>query len=262
MEERYLDIRGVSRSFGDVEVLAGVDLSVRRGEFISLIGHSGCGKSTLLNMIAGLSKPSKGAIEFDGWPVAGPGPERAMVFQGHGLLPSLTVWDNVYHAVDSVFPGRLGPQKKEKAEQVERVLRVVGLWDHRHKRPGALSGGMRQRTAVARAFAVVPRVLLLDEPFGALDALTKGALHEELVRLWASDGRVETVIMVTHDIEEAIYLSDRVVVMTDGPRAAIREVVGVPLPRPRDKRELLHSDAYPAIKERLLNLLSRREVAA
>jgi nitrate/nitrite transport system ATP-binding protein len=239
-----------------------VDLSIKKGEFVTLIGHSGCGKSTLLSLAAGHSRPTEGVIELEGRMIAGPGPDRAMVFQGHGLLPWLTVWNNVYEAVDSVFPGRMPPQKQDKRQQVERILKVVGLWEHKDKRPGQLSGGMRQRTAVARAFAVVPRLLLLDEPFGALDALTKGTLHEELLRLWTSDRRVETVVMVTHDIDEAIYLSDRIVVMTNGPRATIREIVEVPIPRPRDKRDVLHSPAYPDLKERLMDLLSEQEVAA
>lgn len=261
-EAPYLEIKGVEKSFGGYTAVAGVDLEIRRGEFLTLIGHSGCGKSTLLNLVAGLSKPTTGVIELEGRMIAGPGPDRAMVFQSHGLLPWLSVFSNVYEAVDSVFPGRYPPQKQEKRQQVERILKVVGLWEHKDKRPGELSGGMRQRTAVARAFAVVPRLLLLDEPFGALDALTKGSLHEELLRLWGSDSRVETVVMVTHDIDEAIYLSDRIVVMSNGPRATIREIVQVPMSRPRDKREMLHSPEYPDIKEHLMDLLAEREVAA
>ncbi len=258
----YLELRDVSRRFGTATAVAGFNLTVNRGEFVSIIGHSGCGKSTVLNMIAGLSKPSSGVIELDGRPISAPGPDRAMVFQSHGLLPWLTVWGNVYEAVDAVFPGRYAQQKAEKREHVEQILKTVGLWQHKDKRPGELSGGMRQRTSVARAFAVVPALLLLDEPFGALDALTKGSLHEELLRLWTSDQRVETVIMVTHDIDEAIYLSDRIVVMSNGPRATIREIVEVPMARPRVKREMIHSAAYPDLKERLMDLLAEKEVAA
>ena len=261
-EKPCLVIRDVAKSFGGFTAVTGLNLEVAKHEFVSLIGHSGCGKSTLLSMVAGLTKPTAGSIELDGLPISGPGPDRAMVFQGHGLLPWLTVWGNVYEAVDAVFPGRLSPQKQDKRQQVERILKVVGLWQHKDKRPGELSGGMRQRTAVARAFAVVPRLLLLDEPFGALDALTKGSLHEELLRLWREDDRVETVLMVTHDIDEAIYLSDRIVVMSNGPRATIREVLTVPLARPREKREMLHHPAYPELKERLMDLLAAPEVAA
>jgi nitrate/nitrite transport system ATP-binding protein len=253
----YLEIRNVTKSYGGgYTAIAGADLEIRQGEFITLIGHSGCGKSTLLNMIAGLVKPSSGSVELDGRAITGPGPDRGMVFQGHSLLPWLSVWSNVYEAVDAVFPGRQAPEKAEKRERVERILRVVGLWEHREKKPGELSGGMRQRTAVARAFAIVPRVLLLDEPFGALDALTRASLHDELMSLWTLDHRTETVVMVTHDIDEAIYLSDRVVVMSNGPRATIREVVEIPLPRPREKRAMLNLPGYAETRAHLLDLLA------
>ncbi len=257
MTTPYLAIRNVTKSFkGGYTAVAGVDLEIERGEFISLIGHSDCGKSTVLGMIAGLTKPTSGSVELEGRPISRPGADRGMVFQGHSLLPWLSVYANVYEAVDSVFPGRQAPEKQVKRDRVERVLRVVGLWEHRDKRPGELSGGMRQRTAVARAFAVVPRVLLLDEPFGALDALTRASLHDELLSLWNFDQETETVVMVTHDVDEAIYLSDRIAVMTNGPRATIREIVTVPIPRPRDKRSMLHHPEYAATKERLLDLLA------
>ena len=260
MAQPYLEIRNVGKAFAKYTALAGVNLSIGHGEFVSLIGHSGCGKSTLLNMIAGLTKPTSGSVELGGKLISGPGPDRGMVFQGHALLPWLSVYENVYQAVDSVFPGRRGPEKEEKRERVERVLRVVGLWDHREKKPGELSGGMRQRTAVARAFAIVPRVLLLDEPFGALDALTKASLQDELVSLWTFDATTETVVMVTHDIDEAIYLSDRVVVMTNGPRATIREIVDIAIPRPRDRKAMLHLPEYADVKEHLLDLLAEKAV--
>lgn len=260
MEQSYLEIRNVTKSFGNYTAVAGVNLSIRHGEFVSLIGHSGCGKSTLLSLIAGLTRATDGTVELDGKLISGPGRDRGMVFQHHGLLPWLSVFANVYEAVDAVFPGRRPPEKKEKRERVERMLRVVGLWDHREKKPGELSGGMRQRTAVARAFAIAPKVLLLDEPFGALDALTKGALQDELLNLWAFDQATETVVMVTHDIDEAMYLSDRIVVMTNGPRATIRDIVEVPLPRPRDRRAMLHHPAYANTKEHLLDLLAERAV--
>lgn len=256
----YLEITDVTKSFGNYTALARVNLSIRQGEFVSLVGHSGCGKSTLLNLIAGLSTATGGTVELDGKLILGPGRDRGMVFQHHGLLPWLSVFANVYEAVDALFPGRRGPEKQEKRERVERMLRVVGLWDHRHKKPGELSGGMRQRTAVARAFAIAPKVLLLDEPFGALDALTKGSLQDELVHLWTFDQATETVVMVTHDIDEAILLSDRVVVMTNGPRATIREVVEVPIARPRDRRSMLHHPVYADTKEHLLDLLAERAV--
>jgi nitrate/nitrite transport system ATP-binding protein len=252
----YLEIRNVTKSFGSYTALGGVDLDIKRGEFVSLIGHSGCGKSTLLDLVAGLTKPTTGTLTLEGEQISKPGADRGMVFQSHSLLPWLSVYDNVYQAVDSVFRDKRVMKQAEKTERIERILRVVRLWEHRDKKPGELSGGMRQRCAVARAFAVQPRVLLLDEPFGAVDALTKSALHDELVSLWSFDQTTETVIMVTHDIDEAIYLSDRIVVMSDGPAATIREVVEVPLARPRDKRAMLHEPAYADVKDRLIELIS------
>lgn len=251
----YLEIRGVTKSFNGNRVLEDVDLDIGKGEFVTLIGHSGCGKSTLLNLIAGLTPPTEGTLQLEGTPIVKPGAERGMVFQHHSLLPWLSVYDNVSEAVDAVFRDQRMVKRAEKAERIERILRVVALWEHRHKKPGELSGGMRQRCAVARAFAVQPRVLLLDEPFGAVDALTKSSLHDELMRLWHEERTTETVVMVTHDIDEAIYLSDRVVVMSNGPRARVREIVEVPLARPRDKRGMLHDPRYAEVKERLIELL-------
>jgi nitrate/nitrite transport system ATP-binding protein len=237
-----------------------VTLEIRQGDFVAFIGHSGCGKSTVLNMVAGIYPPTAGAIRLGGRDVTGPGPDRAMVFQGYSLLPWLTVEDNVFQAVDAVFQDRMSPG--DKRSRAERFLRMVNLWEHRKKRPSEISGGMRQRTAIARAFAVKPDVLLLDEPFGALDALTKGSLHDELLALWRGDGRRQTILMVTHDIDEAIYLADRVMVMTDGPAATIREVIPIPLARPREKRSVMHDPRYLEIKEHLLSLLQKDPVAA
>ena len=183
-----------------------------------------------------------------------------MVFQSYSLLPWLTVEDNVFQAVESVFQDRM--LAKDKRMRTERFLRMVKLWEHRTKRPAEISGGMRQRTAIARAFAVKPDVLLLDEPFGALDALTKGSLHDELLALWRGDGRRQTILMVTHDIDEAIYLADRVMVMTDGPAATIREVIPIPLARPREKRSVMHDPRYLEIKEHLLSLLQKMPTTA
>jgi nitrate/nitrite transport system ATP-binding protein len=257
--EPYLCIDGVSKSFQlgreTVTAVRDVSLEVRRGEFVAFIGHSGCGKSTVLNMVAGIAEPSTGSIRLGGRTVRGPGPDRAMVFQSYSLLPWLTVEDNVFQAVDAVFDEQMLP--KDKRARAERFLRMVNLWEHRRKRPSEISGGMRQRTAIARAFAVKPDVLLLDEPFGALDALTKGSLHDELLALWRSDGRRQTILMVTHDIDEAIYLADRVMVMTDGPAATIREVIPIPLPRPREKRSVMHDPRYLELKEHLLSLLQK-----
>ncbi len=253
----YLGISGVGRTYGSgrasYQALADVNLEIERGEFVALIGHSGCGKSTLLNMIGGLDHPTAGTISIQGRAIKGPGRDRGMVFQHHALLPWLSVYGNVYHAVDAVFPQA---PRKDKTGHVERFLRMVELWDHRDKKPSQISGGMKQRVSIARAFAVQPQVLLLDEPFGALDALTKSTLHEELVSLWSKERESETVVMVTHDIDEAIFLADRIVVMTSGPRATVGEIVGVPLPRPRDKRAMVRAAEYVEIKERLLYLLT------
>jgi nitrate ABC transporter ATP-binding subunit len=243
---------------GAQEVLRGVDLEVQRGEFVSIIGHSGCGKSTLLSVVAGLTSATSGRVTVDGKLVTGPGPDRAVVFQNYSLLPWMSVYANVKEAVMSARPDRT---KAENLEQIERYLRVTNLWPHRSKRPGQISGGMRQRAAVARAFAVGPQVLLLDEPFGALDALTRAQLQEQLVELWSGeDGGVETVVMVTHGIDEAIFLADRIVVMANPPLASIAEVIDVPLARPRDKATLPTDPGFLGVHERLTHLLQHELV--
>ena len=255
--ESYLSLQDVSKTFGEgrssYTAIEGVNLDIAHGEFITFIGHSGCGKSTLLSLIAGLILPTTGNIYLEGSRIIGPGPDRGMVFQHHALLPWLTVYENVYHAVDSVFPNSSSLSKRD---QVGEVLDGVGLWAHREKKPHQISGGMKQRTAVARAFSIHPKLLLMDEPFGALDALTRGSLQEELIKLWNADKKSETVIMVTHDIDEAILLSDRIVVMTNGPAATIAEVVDVPILRPREKSQLVQSPEYAELKVRLPQLLT------
>jgi nitrate/nitrite transport system ATP-binding protein len=252
----YLSLQNVSRTFGngraEYQALSDISLEIEHGEFVCLIGHSGCGKSTLLNMISGLDSPTYGSVSLEGRQIQGPAAERGMVFQHHGLLPWLSVFDNVYEAVSAVFKS---DYPNEKRTRVERFLRLVGLWEHQSKKPAQLSGGMKQRVAIARAFAVQPKVLLLDEPFGALDALTKTKLQDELLNLWQMDRSSETVVMVTHDIDEAIYLADRIVVMTNGPAATIGEVVPVRLERPRDRRAMVHAPEYAEIKDKLLYLL-------
>lgn len=254
--DRYLSIQNVVKAFdtptGPMIALHNINLEVKRGEFITFIGHSGCGKSTLLNIVAGLSQQTGGEVTLKGKPITEPGPDRGVVFQNYSLLPWLSVRDNVFQAVDAVY--RIKPHP-EKQALVDKFLHKVDLAEHRDKRPSQLSGGMKQRVAIARAFAIHPEVMLLDEPFGALDALTRSSLQEELVQMLAGDNQTETVIMVTHDIDEAIYLSDRIVVMTNGPEATIGEIIEVNIPRPRDKQALLHTPQWTEIKERLLYLL-------
>ncbi len=252
----YLQARDLTISFdtshGKFTAVKNINLTIARGQTVALIGHSGCGKSTLLNAIGGLVKPSAGEIVLGGVTLDAPGPDRGIVFQNYSLLPWLTVYQNIFEAVDSV---RTELSKRDKAATVENFLQKVNLWEHRDKRPAQLSGGMKQRVAIARAFAIQPEVLLLDEPFGALDALTKSSLHEELVTLLALENQTDTVLIVTHDIEEAIFLSDKIVVMTNGPAATIGEVIDVNLPRPRNKRSIVHLKEYVEVHDRLLYLL-------
>ena len=232
-------------------VLRGVDIDVPTGQFVSLIGHSGCGKSTLLNVIAGLDAPTNGAVTLDGVAVTGPGPDRAIVFQNYSLLPRLSLFDNVRVAVREAR----GARGVEADALAEKYLTRVGLWEHRAKRPHEVSGGMQQRTAVARAFAVEPRLLLLDEPFGALDALTRGRLQIQLTELWQSESDTETVVMVTHGIEEAIFLADRIIVMSNPPGPSVIDDIPVPLPRPRDRATMIDDPAYHEVYERLVSVL-------
>jgi nitrate ABC transporter ATP-binding subunit len=253
---KSIEIRGVTVSFktpkGIYTAVQDISLSVKKGEIISIIGHSGCGKSTLMGTISGMVKPTSGSVLVNGAVITKPGPDRGIVFQNYSLLPWLTVYRNIYEAVDSAIKDKSSAEKKKL---VENNLKMVKLWDHKDKLPGQLSGGMKQRVAIARAFAINPSVLLLDEPFGALDALTKSSMHVELLKLWNLDNREKTIVMVTHDIEEAIFLSDRVVVMNNGPAATIKEIVDVRLPRPRNKKDIVHDEAYMAIHDKLLNLL-------
>jgi nitrate ABC transporter ATP-binding subunit len=258
-----LALRSVTKSFagrrGSVQqdVLRGIELEVQTGEFVSLIGHSGCGKSTLLNVVAGLLEPDTGTVALDGEVVRGPGPDRAVVFQNYSLLPRLSLLANVREAARAAHP----QQRAHTDELAERYLTAVGLWEHRNKRPHEVSGGMQQRTAVARAFAVEPRILLLDEPFGALDALTRARLQLELIELWQSESKTETVLMVTHGIEEAIYLADRIVVMGNPPGPSIIEQIPVPLARPRNRATLIDDPAYHEVYERLMSLLAAEDVS-
>ena len=253
----YLSIRDMEISFptpkGKYIAVKDINLDIAKGEIVSIIGHSGCGKSTIMNAIGGMVIPTGGTVMLNEKKIQGPGPDRGIVFQNYSLLPWMTVYDNIFQAVDAVMKDKM---KTEKHAIVESNLKMVNLFIHKDKLPGQLSGGMKQRVAIARAFAINPGVLLLDEPFGALDALTKGTMHLELLKLWNLDNREKTIVMVTHDIEEAIFLSDRIVVMNDGPSATIREIEAVHLPRPRNKLDIVTSPEYIKIRDRLLHLLT------
>ena len=258
--ERFLQIEGVSMVFetrtGRFTALHDIDLTVGQGEFVSLIGHSGCGKSTLLNLVAGLLAPSSGALILSGREVAGPGPDRGVVFQNHSLLPWLTCFENVYLAVERVFGTR--EMKPKLRERTLRALQLVHLEHAMHKLPNEISGGMKQRVGIARALAMEPKMLLLDEPFGALDALTRANLQDELIRIVAATG--STVLMVTHDVDEAVLLSDRVVMMTNGPAATIGDVLSVALPRPRDRLALATDPAFAASRAKVLAFLYQKQM--
>ncbi len=236
--------------FGASKILSGIDLTIRKGEFVTLIGHSGCGKSTLLNLVAGLLKPSAGVLILAEREIAGPGPDRGVVFQNHSLLPWLTCFENVYLAVERVFSDR-------RRERTRAALELVGLSHAANKYPHQISGGMKQRVGIARALAMEPKVLLLDEPFGALDALTRATLQDEVMRIVARTG--STVLMVTHDVDEAVLLSDRVVMMTNGPAARIGEVLPVNLPRPRERLALAHDARFMDLRAAVLEFLYRKQ---
>jgi len=243
-------------------VLRDIDLEVKAGEFVSLIGHSGCGKSTLINAIGGLTKLDRGSITLDGEAVTGAGPDRAMVFQNYSLLPRLSLVENVRQAVRA---SRRDWSKAQADTSTEKYLTGVGLWSQKDKKPSQVSGGMQQRAAVARAFAVEPRALLLDEPFGALDALTRARLQGQLIDLWLSESATELVVMVTHGIDEAILLSDRIVVMSNPPGPSVVDVIDVAISRPRDRVSIVDEPRFRDAQEHLLALLQRdehREAAA
>jgi nitrate/nitrite transport system ATP-binding protein len=256
----FLSVSDVSMAFsvkgnGRFLALDSISMEVAKNEFVCLIGHSGCGKSTLLNLIAGLLLPTSGGILCEQKPIRGPGPDRAMVFQSHALLPWMTCYQNVDLAVQQVFGRSLMPA--ELKHKVEQALTLVHLQHAMHKYPFEISGGMKQRVGIARALAAAPRVLLLDEPFGALDALTRASLQDELVRIVESIRA--TVVMVTHDIDEAILLGDRILMMTNGPAARIGDVLEVALPRPRNRLELATNPQYSAYRQYLLKFLYQKQ---
>ena len=239
---------------GRFHALQDINLNVDKGEFVTLIGHSGCGKSTLLNLIAGLTLPTSGTLLCDNREIAAPGPDRAVVFQNHSLLPWLTCFENVHLAVERVF-GAVESKPKLKA-RTEAALELVGMGHALNKRPHEVSGGMKQRVGIARALAMEPKVLLLDEPFGALDALTRAHLQDELLKIVARTH--STVVMVTHDVDEAVLLSDRIVMMTNGPAATIGEILPVTLDRPRHRVELAEDTRYVHYRKQVLDFLYTR----
>jgi nitrate/nitrite transport system ATP-binding protein len=255
----YLSISRVDMTFASASgvnpVLAGISLDVRRGEYISLIGHSGCGKSTVLNIVAGLLKATSGGVIVDGREVNDPGPDRAVVFQNHSLLPWLTVYQNVAIAVDKIFKG-----SRTAAERREWVLHNLAMVNMSHaldRLPSEISGGMKQRVGIARALSMEPKVLLLDEPFGALDALTRAHLQDEVIRIQSELGN--TVMMITHDVDEAVLMSDRVVMMTNGPSATIGQVLEIPLPRPRNRIALAEDATYNHCRQEILTFLYEKQ---
>ncbi|HNG46152.1 MAG TPA: ABC transporter ATP-binding protein, partial [Agitococcus sp.] len=233
-----------------------INLGIEEGEFVSLIGHSGCGKSTLLNLIAGLTLPSDGYLICNGREIAGPGPDRGVVFQNHSLLPWLTCFDNVYLAVERVFGDK--ETKKQLQERTHAALKLVGLTHATHKYPKEISGGMKQRVGIARALAMKPQVLLMDEPFGALDALTRAHLQDELLKIVADTKA--TVVMVTHDVDEAVLLSDRIVMMTNGPSATIGDILTVDLAKPRDRMQLANDPHYHHLRSVVLEFLYKKHL--
>jgi nitrate/nitrite transport system ATP-binding protein len=258
--EKFVSIEGVQMSFaakgGRFLALKDIDLAIAQGEFVSLIGHSGCGKSTLLNLVAGLLRPTAGVLICAGREVAGPGPDRGVVFQNHSLLPWLTCFENVYLAVERVFGG--AEPKSALRDRTNRALALVQLGHAAHKRPGEISGGMKQRVGIARALSMEPGVLLLDEPFGALDALTRAHLQDELLKIVAATG--STVLMVTHDVDEAVLLSDRIVMLTNGPGATIGGIVDVPLARPRERLALVNDPRYHRCRGAVLEFLYQKQM--
>jgi nitrate/nitrite transport system ATP-binding protein len=239
---------------GPFVALRDINLDVQRGEFVTLIGHSGCGKSTLLNLVAGLTTPTSGVLLLEERELRGPGPDRGVVFQNHSLLPWLSCLDNVLLAVERVFGEKEG--KAQLRERAVAALDLVGMSHALAKRPHEISGGMKQRVGIARALAMEPKMLLMDEPFGALDALTRARLQDELMKIVATTGA--TVMMVTHDVDEAVLLSDRIVMMTNGPAATIGEVLRVDLPRPRHRVEMAEDRHYAQYRKEVIDFLYTR----
>lgn len=259
MKKEHLVITGMSMEFptpaGPYKALENVDLRMEQGEFVSLIGHSGCGKSTVLNVVAGLYQATRGGVVLNGKEVNEPGPERAVVFQNHSLLPWLTAYENIELAVKQIFKGK--KSKQEMKEWIEHNLELVHMEYAMHKRPSEISGGMKQRVGIARALAMEPEILLMDEPFGALDALTRAHMQDSLKEIQARLNN--TVIMITHDVDEAVLLSDRIVMMTNGPSATIGEILEVDLARPRNRVDLADNEQYNYYRSEVFKFLYERQ---
>jgi nitrate/nitrite transport system ATP-binding protein len=261
MTDKFISIEGITKRFpstggGTTTVFEDLWLSMGRGEFTCIIGHSGCGKTTVLNILAGLDNPSAGAVIVDGKEIEGPSLDRAVIFQSHALLPWRTVMGNVAYAVSSKW--RSWPKAKVNAH-AQKLIDVVGLTGSEYKRPAELSGGMKQRVGIARAFSIEPKILLMDEPFSALDALTRGTLQDEVRRICQETG--QTVFMITHDVDEAIYLADKVVLMTNGPDAVLAEIVDNPLPKARARNEIHKHPLYYAVRNHIVDFLVSRSRA-
>lgn len=255
----FLEIEKVTKYFpgsngtGDLCVFRDIHFHIEKGEFVTMVGHSGCGKTTLLNVIAGFESANEGGIVLDGKEIADPGLDRMVVFQNFSLMPWMTAYENIRIAVKAAYPDW---DRRRVDAYVQQYIDMVGLTGSEHKRPAALSGGMRQRVGLARAFAVQPKVLLLDEPFAQIDALTRGSIQEELIRMWTATKN--TVFMVTHDVDEAILLSDRIALMTNGPEARLAEIIEVSIPRPRGRETLIDHPEYGRIRRHILNFLIER----
>ena len=253
----FLAINGVSKAYptptGPYQVLDNINLTVAEGEFVCVIGHSGCGKSTLFNMVSGFNQPTEGEVRLQDQVIEKPGPDRMMVFQNYCLLPWKTVFENVLLAVETVYPEK---SKADKHAIVNEHLTMVGLTEAADKTPGQISGGMKQRVAIARALSIRPQVLILDEPFGALDAITKEELQEELLSIWREHHL--TILMITHDIDEALFLADRLVMMTNGPSAQIGEILDIPFARPRNRAQISEDPRYYELRNYALDFLFHR----
>jgi nitrate/nitrite transport system ATP-binding protein len=249
----FLQVEELAKRYAGTAVFERVNFTIEKGEFVCIIGHSGCGKTTILNILAGLDRASEGVVIMDGREVAGPSLERGVVFQGHALMPWLSAMSNIAFAVKSRWPDW---NRIQVQTHCQKFIDMVGLTGAEHKKPSQLSGGMKQRVGIARAFAIQPKMLLLDEPFGALDALTRGTIQDELVRICAATH--QTVFMITHDVDEAILLADRIMLMSNGPGACIAEIVENPVAKPRERHSIHHAPQYYGVRNHLVDFLVNR----